>query len=1123
MNRVVATATAALLIAAAWGGPAVARIDAEESTSFDPLEQVIGAVADGERLDGLTTEGTGAVVSHFQLLVNLASGPVFYEKDLDVTPVGIGADISGGLIDLSGELGANFAQTVQVPPLHPSAPTTTVGNSTLADLDTVFAGWEAFDDGGPRTDPVAAVEAPTVIWGIELAQPFDTSCATPSYVGRAWESRSATTANAPFTADAVDQVWPGTHGALADGTLGRLIQLSCQFGEPVVETVRMNPDLGRVRGFGPLDVIALVNGNHVVFITKARVIEDHALSPTFFASADVAGTVEIGGGAGLIPALVPNPYAAVPDRIVFEYDPDSIQLISLPPVTVPPNSGVQDLLYRPDEAPAVTRDLLQRTDGGASRIGVHCDVGVRILHARLAAEPTPVWGTQTSTWRVIERDGDRVTTSASYPDGSSDVVTFDLSTGEFTARVTQAPGSDQPDCTIDGTVTVNGAIADAGDAGTGGGDEDDSGDPSGAGDDDSAAEDSDGGGGLDLVVFGLVGLVVVGGVVTLTRIRTRQKPTDPNADGFLLEGLAGLGSEPDGDDPTDAGAGWTAAESREFAAQDDIKAIQEEAVREFSLWHGRYTRAMGRWAEPSARTWQSAEAALENQEDWKATQVAAKAVDLAWSLVQLARGLFAVGKGAVGFVRARQASVALSPGATARAAAEEAFAASPELTRFAEDLAGRGGGGLKTFRDELVEAVMWGQDAGVDAVGIMTTKLDDLTDMGMSGPGLVRPLVESVIRPVMAAKGLTFAPSHVADAVQGVSGALAKFGRGEWLNANSAEAVRTFVRMVDDTPGFWDDAGTMLIDYGKAAGPQWTGEMADLVTPDSLNTLRALYDAAKASGDDFTNLHILFMDRLGPAKATALTAGEGARAAMSEATADMILAAPKIRREGVELAADAAEAVMPDDPAARTGSLGNVDDHVGQYGITSDGFLGTVWDVLTAPVETGAGVYHSYQAQDHLVGLLEEHGDDLSEMAQGWSEMVNALDGLTSAIVDDDSARGTARVLGEALDRLESAQADLQRTFDNAPADWQAANRQRYLDKMAHIDKKKATIRRLVKAMEHLARRIERIRHEMREAMKSHDGDRRSALEWIDADMSAMVTAVSFELEAIASDVLATD
>jgi len=623
---------------------------------------------------------------------------------------------------------------------------------------------------------------------------------------------------------------------------------------------------------------------------------------------------------------------------------------------------------------------------------------------------------------------------------------------------------------------------------------------------------------------GAGGMVLIGGG-ELVRRRGRDSTlrTDPNDDNFLFEALAGLGGTTSSTEMTSADADhlWTIALAPELTAQADIARAQAEIVRRWTEWHSRFKEALVRFAESYLRAWQGSDALRANQADWRVHQVGAKAADLAVALIQLVRGVFMLGRGIAGWYRARQAAQMAARSAdevlALRTAAQEAIDASPQLSRFADEFMGQGRAGMKSYRDELVDVVMWGQDAGVDVVSILAARLDDMAGLPVGKFRKLDVLIEGVIPQIMRAAGLVEAAPAVANAVENTAGVVRVLAtEGAALSDEGAASIRAFVQMVDDTPGFFDDAGNMFVKLARGTDDMLTGEVAQLANPDRLSGLRSLYDAVKAADGDLGRVPQLFRDAVGPAKATVLANGGGATSAIPSA----------LMQDGAITAAHGTTMAATDgasgDAPVQVG-LGSVDAQMHQYGITGDSFGGNVWDLITAPIETTTGIYHSWGALDEIEDIFDANAEDLSEMSSAWTQLTNSLGGLENFSEGGAAGRDPIDGLRSALHDLERAQQGLRDVGDNAPQDWQDANRQRFDDKMAHIDQKKATIQRLIDGLQRLKVSIGRLKEQLEALEQTPDGNRRTSLEWIDPALSEGLTQVAFQLEAIGHEILAIE
>jgi hypothetical protein len=302
----------------------------------------------------------------------------------------------------------------------------------------------------------------------------------------------------------------------------------------------------------------------------------------------------------------------------------------------------------------------------------------------------------------------------------------------------------------------------------------------------------------------------------------------------------------------------------------------------------------------------------------------------------------------------------------------------------------------------------------------------------------------------------------------------------------------------------------MFVRLGRGSDDtgQFTGEIANLVNGNSIDSLRALYDAAKAAGDDLTRLPQLFRDALGPARATALASG----------ATPAVIPSTLMASGGGTVAGTSGGTGGP----AQVGSVGSVDAQMQQYGITGESFGGNVWDLLTSPVETTSGMWHSWFALDELEDLMSDHADDMNEMSQAWSQAVNALHGLATMASGGKDGLDPIDDLTDAVRDLDRAQSGLRDVWRHASPEWQRTNRHRYDDTMAHIDRKKAAIERLIGGLRRLRAAAGRMTDRLERMARTPDGHQRSALEWIDPDLSAALSQVTFQLESIGFDMLST-
>ncbi len=311
LNRVVAVGVA--LVGLVLAVPALAQESVTEFTSLEPIENIITNFESGLPTEGLTIvadDADAAIRSQFQIMINFAPDPVFAEDDVAFTPSGF---VDGSTTEIESVSQYFDAEMRFLPPLHPWIdPYSRVG--IAAGLD----GWTVYGEEGLIEGVEDAFDALQSVGGIELAQPFDTSCSQTAFVGRAWEGSSITTGPDPlFTASALNSRYgSGSHEALA-GTASRIVELSCFPGsEPTVFQYRMKEGSG-VRLFGPTGTIAMVKGTSVVFFSPVR-IHDGDLRQQFFATPADGRAVEATIIEDEPKLLVPNPYAQFDTKVTIE-------------------------------------------------------------------------------------------------------------------------------------------------------------------------------------------------------------------------------------------------------------------------------------------------------------------------------------------------------------------------------------------------------------------------------------------------------------------------------------------------------------------------------------------------------------------------------------------------------------------------------------------------------------------------------------------------------------------------------------------------------------------------------------------------------------------------------------
>lgn len=408
---------------------------AQETTSLDPLGDVVRTFADAEETP-VVQAGEGPILRQFQMVVNLGEKPTFPTADVELVPRGFSS--TGDLASLEEFFRGTLGPRSLLPPLDPMSE---IGG-TLDPARIGLDGWSAFGEFGAVEDGIDVTEGPTVVWGVELAEPFDPTCAAPRVVGRVWSDVFLGDPETPFgSGDLVDRFGPG-HAPLA-GAGSRIMQLSCE-GTPTVGLYRMK-DSG-IRPLSPNKTTALVKGNLVVFFTPMRQVGD--MSGATFADGADDPAVVVSPWSDEIPLLLPNPYERFPVRI---------DLVGGQRVGAA-RPGAATLLFRP---------------GDASFVGVSkdCSPAERVIYSGPLDEDAELWFQTLSRYgRSFANPGGGIGVEFPNDFGGTDTVTIDGET--FTVTSTVGPGGPaQEACQGEGTVEISGAPApvDDGDDGEAGG------------------------------------------------------------------------------------------------------------------------------------------------------------------------------------------------------------------------------------------------------------------------------------------------------------------------------------------------------------------------------------------------------------------------------------------------------------------------------------------------------------------------------------------------------------------------------------------------------------------------------------------------------------------------------
>ena len=97
--------------------------DQNAFTSLDPLGQILESFSGGEIIDGLTVPSEAgsetAILSQFQILVNLGSTPTFGVEDAELIPAGFSSESETALVSLEEQFDGSLGPFDRVPPLAP--------------------------------------------------------------------------------------------------------------------------------------------------------------------------------------------------------------------------------------------------------------------------------------------------------------------------------------------------------------------------------------------------------------------------------------------------------------------------------------------------------------------------------------------------------------------------------------------------------------------------------------------------------------------------------------------------------------------------------------------------------------------------------------------------------------------------------------------------------------------------------------------------------------------------------------------------------------------------------------------------------------------------------------------
>lgn len=491
-----------------------AQDDLRSLTSFEPFKEVIDGFAAGDSLSGLVQANpdTAPIGSSLQLMVNLGPAPAFVGSD--TIPTGV---VSGDAIELVA-LDQQFdGPQPQISPLHPWG----AGDDGSTDISELFPDWNAYGEDGALSGGIVIAESPTVVWGLQLAEPFDETCAATRFAGRAWADEGLTTTESPLTTDLLAQQFGGpSHDTLADGDNTRFVELTClQGGTPIVSARRVNADLGRIRPFGPLGVIALVKGNQVVFLMAERIlgVDEPDIDPFFYANDPDGAAVPFEPQAD-IPALQPNPYDDLPIQIQLELDPEEEAFN-----TDRPSPETVDLVYTGERPTTIS-------------VGAKCPFSLGQHFLSELSEETQqqlrIFTGVLSLWAEAVINDGIATFDIEHPDGSVETKVIDFNTGRWESVFKWPADSGEVDCDGAGDVTiVAGSVPGVAPAPP---EEDDGGDDEGTTEPGPAeAEDvTPGESGVPWVPIGVALALLATVAVVVGRSRTRGRDCEPERQAY---------------------------------------------------------------------------------------------------------------------------------------------------------------------------------------------------------------------------------------------------------------------------------------------------------------------------------------------------------------------------------------------------------------------------------------------------------------------------------------------------------------------------------------------------------------------------------------------------------------
>ncbi|MBM4410097.1 MAG: hypothetical protein FJ037_01995 [Chloroflexi bacterium] len=387
--------------------------------------------------------------------------------------------------------------------------------------------------------------------------------------------------------------------------------------------------------------------------------------------------------------------------------------------------------------------------------------------------------------------------------------------------------------------------------------------------------------------------------------------------------------------------------------------------------------------------------------------------------------------------------------------AEQLIEASPVLREMGLELAKTG------RREELVQLAVMAEEVGVPFEQMIISQRETAAAFGFNLLQRLDRVLQGLSRQLIQARGWIKA----GDDARGVINTMLVNGRGlvtgsSTLTAQQAQVIRTLMRSQDD---FFEwaaklyDEGTELaasLPKGSGANAQAAEAMGAggydffglVCNADDIAFMRTLAQAMETCGDDLARLPQVLKDLLGPARVAAVEAQAAAGVGVSAVGAAMTTGA------GVTgTAATFADGTVA--PRPIIGAIGNAQSYFQQFGIVGESFGSNMWDLVTSPIETTAGIWHSREGLTEYKSFLEQYADEMKEMSLGLADAIGSLERMQNLL---NSARpgDPAGPLRSASTQLRNAANDLQSAFDQASPQWQREHMQELQTRRAHIEQK---------------------------------------------------------------------